>query len=84
MATLILGESLALALVGGAIGIALTFPVAVAFVHATGTLFPVFHVSQATVGLQVVCAIVVGIVAALLPMRRAIRLRIVEGLRSIG
>jgi putative ABC transport system permease protein len=49
-----------------------------------GTLFPVFEVSNETVGLQVACAVAVGLIAALLPARRAARVRIVEGLRAIG
>ena len=81
---LILGESLMLALTGGAIGIALTFPVADAFAAKMGTLFPVFNVSTETVVLQIACALTVGMVAALLPMLRVGRLRIVDGLRAVG
>ena len=81
---LILGESLMLALTGGAIGIALTFPVADAFAAKMGTLFPVFNVSTETVALQIACALTVGMVAALLPMLRVGRLRIVDGLRAVG
>ena len=81
---LILGESLMLALTGGAIGISLTFPVADAFAAKMGTLFPVFNVSPETVALQIACALTVGMVAALLPMLRVGRLRIVDGLRAVG
>ena len=81
---LILGESLMLALTGGAIGIALTFPVADAFAAKMGTLFPVFNVSPETVALQIACALTVGMVAALLPMLQVGRLRIVDGLRAVG
>ena len=81
---LILGESLMLALTGGAIGISLTFPVADAFAAKMGTLFPVFNVSTETVALQIACALTVGMVAALLPMLRVGRLRIVDGLRAVG
>ncbi|HMZ75288.1 MAG TPA: ABC transporter permease [Rhodocyclaceae bacterium] len=81
---LILGESLMLALTGGAIGIALTFPVADAFAAKMGTLFPVFNVSTETVALQIACALTVGMVAALLPMLQVGRLRIVDGLRAVG
>jgi len=49
-----------------------------------GTLFPVFEVSRETVYLQVACALAVGSAAAWLPARRAIRIRIVDGLRAIG
>lgn len=81
---LIFGESLAIAALGGCVGIALTFPVATAFAKAMGTLFPVFVVSTTTVWLQAVCALTVGFVSAVFPARSAARVRIVDGLRSIG
>jgi putative ABC transport system permease protein len=81
---LIYGESLTIAGIGCAIGVGLTFPVGDWFASQMGTLFPVFEVSDQTVALQVACATVVGLVAALLPARRAARVRIVEGLRAIG
>jgi putative ABC transport system permease protein len=84
VARLIFGESIALALIGAAIGIALTFPVGAWFGAQMGTLFPVFEVSPGTVALQAACAIVVGIAAALVPGRRAARVKIVDGLRAIG
>ena len=84
VAALIFGESLALAALGCAIGIALTFPVGEWFASQMGTLFPVFEVSDWTVALQIVCALAVGAIAAALPARRAARVRIVEGLRAIG
>ena len=82
--TLILGESLAIAFAGCALGIALTFPVGDWFAAKMGTLFPVFEVSAGTVMLQMACAAAVGIIAALFPMRRAARVNIVEGLRAVG
>ena len=81
---LITGESLAIALGGGLAGVALTFPVARAFAAQMGSLFPVFQVSNETVLLQVASALLVGIVAALFPGWRAARVKIVDGLRSIG
>lgn len=84
VALMILGESLLLALGGGLVGIALTFPVARVFAAGMGTLFPVFNVSGATVLLQAGAALTVGVVAALLPMRRVARLSIVDGLRAVG
>lgn len=81
---LIFGESLAIALAGAGLGIAATFPVAQWFAGQTGTLFPVFGVSQETVAMQLAAALLVGVVAALFPGLRAARLRIVDGLRNIG
>src|SRR2546425_1534655 len=48
VALLIFGESLALAMTGGLVGIALTFPTADKFREAMGTLFPIFYVSDET------------------------------------
>jgi putative ABC transport system permease protein len=84
VARLIFGESIAIAAIGAAIGIALTFPVAEWFAAKVGTLFPVFAVSGETLLLQAACAVAVGVIAALVPGRRAAKVRIVDGLRSIG
>jgi putative ABC transport system permease protein len=84
VARLIFGESLAIAGLGCAIGVALTFPVGDWFARKMGTLFPVFEVSNQTVLLQLACALAVGSIAAVLPALRAARVRIVEGLRAIG
>jgi putative ABC transport system permease protein len=81
---LIYGESLAIACVGCAIGIGLTFPAGDWFAGQLGTLFPVFEVSSETVALQLACAVAIGAIAAALPAFRASRVRIVEGLRAIG
>lgn len=82
--SLILGESLAIALAGATVAIFATFPVADWFAAKLGTLFPVFGVSRDTVILQVGAAVLVGTVAALFPGLRAAKLRIVDGLRNIG
>lgn len=82
--SLIFGESLAIALVGAAAGVFATFPVAEWFAAKVGTLFPVFNISRQTMIMQVVAAVTVGAVAALLPSYRAASVRIVDGLRNIG
>ncbi len=84
VAVLILGESLAIALVGGAAGIGLTYPVADLFATLAAKFLPVFEVKSLTVLMQALAALCVGVVAALFPMRRATTVGIVEGLRSIG
>ncbi|MBZ0170320.1 ABC transporter ATP-binding protein [Candidatus Methylomirabilis lanthanidiphila] len=84
VAALIVGESVAIAAIGAAIGIALTFPVSDWFAATVGTLFPVFEVSGETVALQIVCALGVGMIAAAVPGRRVATMKIVEGLRAIG
>jgi putative ABC transport system permease protein len=84
VANLILAESLVIAVIGAALGIALTFPITAVFGNAVGNLFPIFALSSETIRFQVLWAVVVGIAAGLLPMRRAARVNIVEGLRHIG
>ncbi|MGH7187460.1 MAG: ABC transporter permease, partial [Pseudomonadota bacterium] len=49
---LIIGESILITAIGGAIGIALTFPLAAGMKALLGTLFPVFNVQTDTVALQ--------------------------------
>jgi putative ABC transport system permease protein len=84
VATLILAESVGIALVGGLAGIALTFPLAGAFREEMGTLFPIFFVSESTVLMQLGAAIAVGFVAAAFPAWMSARVRIVDGLRAVG
>jgi len=84
VARLILAESLLLCAIGGVIALALTRPVAAAFHRATIAMFARFDVAPQTLQMQVVCAAGVGLVAALAPMTRAARVRIVDGLRHVG
>jgi len=84
IAGLIFGESLLIAAIGCAFGIALTFPAAKWFSDTMGTFLPVFIVQKKTLYLDFAAAIVVGIVAAAFPTWRAVNVRIAEGLRRIG
>ena len=84
IAGMIFGESLLITMVGCAVGIALTFPVAHIFATELSTYFPVFNVTTKTICLDIAAALIVGIVAALFPTYRAIRIRIADGLRRIG
>ncbi len=84
VARLILGESLGIALLGGAAAIALTVPIASAFADRMGTLFPIFFVSEQTMILQALAALAVGLVAAALPAWRTASVRIVDGLRAVA
>lgn len=81
---LLFGESLMIALIGGVLGMALTFPLAQAFVQATGTLFPVFRITPGTMGLQVAAVVIVGVVAAAWPAWKMSRIDIVQGLRHVA
>jgi len=84
VALLIFAESLGIALFGGLLGVALTFPAAETFAKTVGSILPAFKVSTDTIVLQVAAALVIGVVAAAIPAWRAARVRIVEGLRAIG
>ena len=84
LAALIFGESLMICAIGAALGILFTFPVAAWFGGQVGAMFPVFEISRETLLLQIACAIVVGVIAALVPSHRATSVKIVDGLRSIG
>lgn len=81
---LLFGESLLIALIGGGLGLLLTLPLAAGFAGAVGTLFPSFHVSGLTMGLQVLAALVVGLVAAAWPAWKMSRIDIVQGLRHVA
>ncbi len=84
VAMLIFGESLAIAAVGGGMGLWLTPYVATVFKQAVGGIFPIFAVSQTTVIAQALCALAVGVAAAIVPAVQASRVRIVDGLRAVG
>ena len=82
--TLIVGESLALALIGGTLGMLALLPLANVFGAAMGSLFPVFYVSDNTLLMQLACALIVGVIAAIAPAITAARVNIVEGLRHVA
>jgi putative ABC transport system permease protein len=84
VAALIFAESIAIALVGGLLGIALTFPLTEAFAATVGSFFPAVAVGADTVALQFAAALAVGLVAASLPAWRMARTRIVDGLRAVA
>ncbi len=84
LAALIFGEAAVISGLGAMLGIFLTYPIAEKFGKATGTLFPAFRVHDETVYLQLACAALIAVIAALVPCWRAARVRIVDGLRNIG
>jgi putative ABC transport system permease protein len=84
IAELVFGESLFITMIGCAVGIALTFPAADIFSSALSTYFPVFNVAKKTIYMDIVASIIVGMVAALFPTWRAIKIRVADGLRRIG
>ncbi|NWG03536.1 MAG: FtsX-like permease family protein [Syntrophaceae bacterium] len=81
---LIFGESLVITIMGCLLGLILTFPATNIISHELGTYFPVFNVEKETLYLNLVAAFVIAFVSAIIPARRAIRIRIADGLRRIG
>ena len=84
IAGMIIGESLVITLLGGILGMALTFPVAKSIGGMLSAFFPVFNVPEEIFLWDLAIALFVGLFAAVVPTWRAVRIRIAEGLRRIG
>ena len=84
IAAMIIGESMVISLIGGMLGIILTFPVAKVFGKILSAFFPIFNVPDGIIMLDLVACIIVGLTAAIVPTWRALRIRIADGLRRIG
>lgn len=81
---LIGGESMLIALIGGILGLALTYPIAGGFAKMFPTFFPIFNVEVSTIVMAFGAALLSGIIAAIFPTLRFIRMKIVDGLRQVG
>ena len=82
--SLLLGESLALALFGGVLGLFLA-AVGLRLLVRPGVALPTaLHLSVATAAVVMVVAALVGLASGLFPSWRASQIKIVEGLRHIG
>jgi len=84
VAAMIMGEAFLLAFVGAGIGMLLTPLVVQAFHSVTISVFAKMPLVAQTFYLQAACAVVVGLVAGVIPAVRAARVKIVDGLRHIG
>jgi putative ABC transport system permease protein len=84
LAALIFGESLVIAATGTLLGIVLTFPAAKAFGDYLSQYFPIFVVSRSTIWMDMAAGLIVAVAAAAFPIWRATRIRIADGLRTIG
>jgi putative ABC transport system permease protein len=84
IATIVFGESVFIAMTGGAIGVLLTFPGAHWIETELSQYFPSFSVSGTTVFIELLSACMIGLVAAVFPTWRGATIRIAEGLRRIG
>ncbi|MBK7143251.1 MAG: ABC transporter permease [bacterium] len=80
---LIFGESFLIACLGGALGIALTFPIVGLMKVAMALYFSAFPMPALTFILAGGSALIVGILAAIFPAMKALRTSIVDGLRVV-
>jgi len=82
---LIFGESLLISALGGGVGLLLTFPIVSFFEqNIPKGFFPVFQIEPVTIILAVSSAILVGILASIFPIQRALTTKIVDGFRHVG
>lgn len=82
---LILGESMLIALIGGGIGVALTYPIVAGFEQAIPKgFFPFFFIEPITTILAMSAALLIGVLASIFPIQRALKTKIVEGFRFVG
>jgi putative ABC transport system permease protein len=84
VAGLIVGESLVITMIGCFFGVVFTFPVAKAFGSTLSTYFPIFIVPDETIFMDLAASFLVGLLAAIVPTWRAIKIRIADGLRRIA
>ncbi len=83
--SLVAGESLIFSILGSALGLLGTLPAVVGFQKALPKgWFPVFYVKPETIVLATISGLLVGFAASLIPVRRILSTRIVEGLRHVG
>jgi putative ABC transport system permease protein len=80
---LIVGESLFIAVVGGVLGVLLMVGLANVIAVAMANFFPIFSVPSSAYIYAAIISLLVGGVAALLPTLRAVRMKIVDGLRVV-
>ena len=82
---LIFGESLFISLLGGGVGLFITFPIIAGFEQVIPKgFFPVFNLEPITVVLAAVSAILIGFASAVIPIQRALSVKIVDGFRFVG
>jgi putative ABC transport system permease protein len=80
--SLVLGESLLLAAIGGGLGLVLSKLFTLRG-DPTGGMLPYFYLAPAAIMLGLLAALAVGIAAGILPAWSAMRLRVVDALRRV-
>ena len=82
---LLTGESMILSVFGSALGLLATLPAVEGFQTALPKgWFPVFYIKPETILIGCIAGFTVGLIASLIPLRRVLTTRIVEGLRYVG
>lgn len=80
---LILGESLFIAFLGGIVGMVMLAVVSSVVAVALSIYFPGFQADTFTYLLCIIGAFIVGIIASFFPIQRALRIKIIDGLRVV-
>jgi putative ABC transport system permease protein len=82
---LIMGESMMISLIGGGTGIILTYPIVAAFEEAIPKgFFPFFYIEPITTIYALSAVLIIGLLASLFPLQRALKTSIIEGFRFVG
>jgi putative ABC transport system permease protein len=85
LSTIIMGESLFISILGGGLGLAITFPVIAAFAALLPKgWFPIFQLEPITIVLALSAVFFIGVAAAMFPIQRALTTRIIDGFRFVG
>ena len=82
---IIMGESLFISILGGGIGLFLTFPIVAFFAEVIPKgMFPIFQVEPITITLGISAVLIIGMASSLFPVLRAVSTKIVDGFRFVG
>jgi putative ABC transport system permease protein len=89
VATFVIGEALAIGILAGALGCALSYPIVQIGMgryleENLGSFFPYFRVSASTALVAAMLAVLLGAVSAIIPAMQASKLTIVDALRRVG
>ncbi len=80
---MITGEAIVISLTGGLLGLALLAAIVNVLKAGLSAWFPVFKIQPLTWILVVALAIIIGLIASAFPVIKAMRMRIVDGLRVV-
>jgi putative ABC transport system permease protein len=85
IAGIIMGESLFISILGGLLGLLLTYPLVAGFgaVIPKG-MFPIFQIEPITIILAFSAVLIIGLAASVFPVYRAMNTNIVDGFRFVG